>query len=219
MKYFIAITLSLVLLVGLLSCKKDRFTANGNVVAETREVGQFSGISSTGSTSVKVIYGTTFKVVVKGSSNLVPQFATRVVNDILYLSFEDINVRNDDIEVVLTMPTIAKIVVSGDSEIDLKGNFPELPTLDISLSGSAEVEAENLMQIAQVNVEISGAAEVDFEDVLVKRAETNISGSGEVKFQVQDNLKAKISGSGKVYYKGNPTIQQDISGSGKLIKF
>lgn len=218
MKHFSIIILGLVAIINFSACKKDRLTANGNIISETRDIAQFTGVSSSGATPVKITYGTNFKVVVKGSSNLVPQFTTRVVNNILYLSFEHVNVHRDDIEVELTMPSIRRVSVSGSGEIDIKGSFPAQQSLHVSLSGSAEVEVENPIQVEQVNVEISGSGEVDLEEVGAKQAEANVSGSGSVKFQVSDNLKAKISGSGKVYYKGNPTIQQDISGSGKLIK-
>ena len=211
--------LVLTTIFSLSACKKDRLTANGNITSETRDVAQFTGISSSGATEVKVTYGTTFNVVVKGSSNLIPQFTTRVVNNVLYLGFEHVNVHRDDIEVELTMPSIQRVSVSGSGEIDIKGSFPAQQSLSVDISGSAEVEVENPMLVERVNVEISGSGDADLEEVTAKQADANISGSGNVKFQVSDHLKAKISGSGKVYYRGNPTVQQDISGSGKLIKF
>lgn len=218
MKHFITLILGLVAIINFAACKKDRLTANGDLLSETRDVAQFSGVNSSGATPVKINYGTTFKVVVKGSSNLVPRFTTRVVNNILYLSFEHVNVHRDDIEVELTMPTINKIALSGSGKVAIMGSFPAQQNLSVSLSGSAEVKVGNTMQVTNVNVEISGSGEVDLTEVGAKQAEANISGSGTAKFQVQDHLKAKISGSGKVYYSGTPTIQQDISGSGQLIK-
>ncbi len=219
MKHFTTIILGLVVIINFSACKKDRLTANGDIISETRDVNQFTGVSSSGATPVKINYGTTFKVIVKGSSNIVPRFTTRVVNNILHLSFEHVNVHRDDIEVELTMPNINKISVSGSGEVDVKGSFPSQQSLSVSLSGSAEVKVEDLMQVERVNIEISGSGEINLEKVGAKQAEANISGSGTARFQVQDHLKAKISGSGKVYYTGNPTVQQDISGSGKLIKF
>ncbi|MDQ8003611.1 MAG: head GIN domain-containing protein [Pedobacter sp.] len=218
MKHFIIIILGLIAIINFSACKKDRLTGNGNIISETRDIAQFTGVNSSGATDVKITYGTTFKVVVKGSSNLIPYFKTRVTNNVLYLGYENANVKDDDIEVEITMPSITKIDVSGSGEIDIKGSFPAQQSLSVAISGSAEVEVESPMLVEQVKVEISGSGEADLEEVGAKQAEANVSGSGSVKFQVSDNLKAKISGSGKVYYKGNPTIQQDISGSGKLIK-
>lgn len=219
MKKVIAILLGFVVVISFSACKKDRLTANGNIISETRNLGQFTGISSSGATPVEVKYGTEFNVVVKGSSNIVPHYTTRIVNNVLHIGFEGVNVRRDDVEVILTMPTLNRIDLSGSTEVEIEGNFPVIANLNVSMSGSGKVEADNALQIDNVKVDISGSGTVDFEDVTSKTADADISGSGSLRIQVQNRIKAKISGSGKVYYKGNPVIQQDISGSGKLIKF
>lgn len=219
MKHFIAIVLGLIAIINLSACKKDRLTANGNIISETRGLGQFTGVSSSGATPVEIKYGTEYSIEIKGSSNIVPHYITRVVNNILYIGFENANVRRDDIEVVLTMPTIRKIELSGSTKAAIKDTFPNVANFEVSISGSGNVKLENPMQAENVDVEISGSGEVDFEKMNTKKAEVDISGSGNVKIQVEDRLKAKISGSGKVYYRGNPVVQQDISGSGKVIKF
>lgn len=219
MKRVIAMVLSLVVVIHFSACKKDRLTANGNIVSETRKLGQFTGLSSSGATPVEVKYGTEFSVVVKGSSNIVQHYTTRIVNNVLHIGFERVNVSRDDVEVILTMPTLNKVELSGSTEVEIEGNFPLIANLNVSISGSGKVEADDAMQIENVKVDISGSGKMDFEAVTSKTAEADISGSGSLRLWVQDKIKAKISGSGKLYYKGNPVIQQDISGSGKLIKF
>jgi len=219
MKRVVAIVLCLVVAIHFSACKKDRLTGNGNIISETRNLGQFTGISSSGASPVEVKYGTEFSVVVKGSSNIVPRYTTKVVNNVLHIGFEGVSISRDDVEVILTMPSFNKVELSGSTEVEIEGNFPVIANLNVSISGSGKVEADNTMQIDNVKVDISGSGKVDFEAVTSKTADADISGSGSLKLQVQDRIKAKISGSGKVYYKGNPVIQQDISGSGKLIKF
>jgi len=219
MKHFIAIALGLIVIINFSACKKDRLTANGNIISETRGLGQFTGVSSSGATPVEIKYGTEYSIEIKGSSNIVPHYITRVVNNILYIGFENANVHRDDIEVVLTMPMIRKIELSGSTKAAIKGPFPDVANFEVSISGSGNVKLENSMQAENVDVEISGSGEVDFEKMSTKKVEVDISGSGNVRIQVEDRLKAKISGSGKVYYRGNPVVQQDISGSGKVIKF
>lgn len=219
MKHFIAIVLGLIVIINFSACKKDRLTANGNIISETRGLGQFTGVSSSGATPVEIKYGTEYSIEIKGSSNIVPHYITRVVNNILYIGFENANVHRDDIEVVLTMPMIRKIELSGSTKAAIKGPFPDVANFEVSISGSGNVKLENPMQTENVDIEISGSGEVDFEKMNAKKAEVSISGSGNVKIQVEDRLKAEISGSGKVYYSGNPVVQQSISGSGKVIKF
>jgi len=219
MRTLVAIVFGLAVIIHLSACKKDRLTANGNIVSETRNLGQFTGISSSGATPVEVKYGTEFSVVVKGSSNIVPHYTTRVVNNVLHIGFERLSISRDDVEVILTMPTLNSVELSGSTEVEIEGNFPAIANFKVSISGSGKVEAETPLQIDNVKVDISGSGQVDFEEVTTKTADADISGSGSLKLQVQDRIKAKISGSGKIYYRGNPVVQQDISGSGKLIKF
>ncbi|WP_113662963.1 head GIN domain-containing protein [Pedobacter nanyangensis] len=219
MKRVFAILLGLFVVIHFSACKKDRLTANGNIISETRNLGQFTGISSSGATPVEVKYGTEFRVVVKGSSNIVPHYTTRVVNNVLHIGFERIGISRDDVEVILTMPILNRIELSGSTEVEVEGSFPAIASLNVSISGSGKVEVDHAIQVDQVKVDISGSGTVDFEEVLAKTADADISGSGSLRLQVQDRIKAKISGSGKIYYRGNPVVQQDISGSGKLIKF
>ncbi|WP_461789530.1 head GIN domain-containing protein [Pedobacter sp.] len=217
MKQFLFI--GLLLVVGLSACKKDRITANGNIITEHRDLGAFNGIRSSGSTPVKVFYGDEFKVLVKGSSNLIPYFETRVVGTTLYLGFENINISRDDIEVEVTLPAIQKIELSGSGDVNIINTFPVLQNLAVRLSGSGKVEALSSMAVVQAHITISGSGNVNLEPLSALEADLTISGSGNAKLQVQQQLKATISGSGKVYYRGNPSLQQEISGSGKVIKF
>jgi hypothetical protein len=207
------------LIIGLVACKKDRITANGNVISEQRDLRNFNGLSASGSTPVKIYYGNEFSVLVKGSSNLIPYFKTKVVNQTLQLGFENASVRRDDIEVEVTLPIVEKIEISGSSNVSIYDSFPTLQNLIVKLSGSGKVEALKPIATEQALITISGSGNVDLKQLSALRAEVTISGSGNAELQVQNQLKATISGSGKVYYRGNPSIQQDVSGSGRLIKF
>ncbi|ETZ22958.1 head GIN domain-containing protein [Pedobacter sp. V48] len=202
-----------------ISCSKDRLTASGDKITEERNPGNFTGINASGSNPVHVVYGTDFKVVLKGSDNLVPHFKTKVMSSVLYLEYERTSVQHDDIEVFITMPLIDRVSLSGSGEVEIKGQFPDVDTFRASLSGSGEIEVDETFNARQAKVDISGSGNADLEKLNVKNADIDISGSGDVKIKVQELLKAAISGSGKVYYWGTPQVNSDISGSGKVIKF
>jgi hypothetical protein len=53
-------------------------------------------------------------------------------------------------------------------------------------------------------------------DVPAEKAETHISGSGDIRVNLSQSLTARISGSGSVYYRGNPSVSTNISGSGTV---
>jgi hypothetical protein len=65
---------------------------------------------------------------------------------------------------------------------------------------------------------ISGSGDVYAFGFSAKKANVDISGSGNTRITASDELKVKISGSGNVYYKGSPDVTVNISGSGDVIK-
>lgn len=199
-------------------CSKDRLAASGNQVTDTRFPGEFTGISSSGSTHVQVTYGGDLKVVLKGSDNLIPHFKTSVSNGILHLNYEDINVQDDDIEVYVTLPTINYATVSGSGRIDISGGFPSINQFKLSISGSGDIFVKDEFEVEDIQMDISGSGKADLLKVNSNNAEVNISGSGNASITTQNTLKARISGSGIVYYNGNPQVDANVSGSGKVVK-
>lgn len=202
----------------LMACSKDKLTANGDKTTETRQPGNFTGVNTSGSTIIHINYGTEHKVVLKGSNNLIPYYKTEIINGILYLGYQKASVQHDDLEAFVTLPYLNNISVSGSSNVDIAGQFPTIETFKVSISGSGEIEADDLLTAKETNVNISGSGEADLKKLNSKKADVDLSGSGEVKIGVETHLKVRISGSGKVQYLGLPEIDSKISGSGKLIK-
>ena len=201
-----------------MACSKDKLTASGDKTAETREPGNFTGVNTSGSTGIHISYGSAHKVVLKGSNNLLPHYKTEIVNGILYLGYQKASVQHDDVEAFVTLPYLNTISLSGSTEVDIAGQFPVIETFKISISGSGEVEANDLITARETNISISGSGEADLKKLSTKKADIDLSGSGSVTIGVEDHLKVRISGSGKVEYLGVPEVDSKISGSGKLIK-
>ena len=215
MKYYI----TLLAAVLLFSCTKDRITGSGPVVTETRTVAEFSKIHINGSTTVYITQGAVASVEVKAFSNLLPYFETKVSNGNLMLGYKELtNVRNDNVEVFITMPMIEGISINGSSEVTTQGMFSASTEIVLSVNGSGTIT----MQQAQTNylkAKISGSGEIGGYGIAAKEAEIDISGSGDVNLTVQEKLHAIIRGSGEINYKGSPTsVITDISGSGKVTK-
>lgn len=202
-----------------ISCTKDTLNADGNVITEVRMPGSFTGVHSSGSNPVNITYGTEFKVEIRGSANLIPRYKTNIHNGVLDLGYEFVNVRNDDIEVFVTMPVIRSAGMSGSGRLSVSGNFPEQDLFRLSISGSSKTVIKDAFHVGEVNVDISGSGDADLEKILAGKGDVRISGSGDLRLHVSDFLKVRISGSGKVYYTGNATVDSQISGSGRVIKF
>jgi hypothetical protein len=202
----------------LAACSKDKLTASGDKITETRQPGIFTGVNTSGSTTIHISYGSEHKVVLKGSSNLIPYYKTEIINGVLYLGYQKASVQHDDIEAFVTLPFLNIISLSGSSDVDIAGQFPIIETLKVSISGSGEVEANDPLTAKETNISISGSGEAALKKLGTKKADIDMSGSGSVKIGVEQHLKVRISGSGKVEYLGTPEIDSKISGSGKLTK-
>lgn len=201
------------------SCTKDRLTANGDRITETRSLTEFTNLRISGANRVNVSYGNEYKVVLKGSSNLIPYFKTTLDGKSLNLTYKNANVNHDDIEIFVTMPFIKGASLSGSGGLDIDGSFDTINEFDLSISGSGDASVNHELIVNKMNIKISGSGKAFFQKAIAKEADIDISGSGDAHLQVSDYLKARISGSGEVYYKGSPQVDSKISGSGKLIKF
>ncbi|SKB71227.1 head GIN domain-containing protein [Daejeonella lutea] len=202
-----------------ISCTKDRLTADGNIISDVRQPGTFTGVSSSGSNPITIAYGSTYKVEIRGSANLIPRYKTEIHNGVINLGYEHVNVHNDDIEVFVTLPALNKAAMSGSGRLWIDGNFPAQDLFRLSISGSSKTNVRGSFTANEVNVDISGSGDVQMENIIAKKGDVRISGSGDVRMNVQNTLKARISGSGKVYYTGNATVDSEVSGSGQVIKF
>lgn len=213
--------LTLFTLIGILfiGCSKDRLTASGDKITETRFPGEFNGVNTSGTNPVYITYGTEFKVELRGSNNLISHFKTNVMSNTLYLGYENANVQHDDVEVFITLPTLKKIAISGSSTVNIDGSFPATNSFRLSISGSGGTIVKDPFESDEVLVDISGSGKADIQKINSKKADIDVSGSGDARVTVQNNLKARISGSGKIYYTGNAEVDADVSGSGKVIKF
>lgn len=200
-----------------LSCSKERISGNGAVTTEQRNVSNFTSINTAGSTRVHISEGAVFKVEVKGYSNLLPYYETKLVNNELRLGFKTgVNIKNDNTEVFVTLPVLEGVKLSGSGDISATGTFPAVNDLYAEIAGSGNI---NLSQGSAVflHASIAGSGNIDAHGILADKVETFTSGSGNTEVSVNSHLSVKISGSGNVYYYGNPLIVTNISGSGAVI--
>jgi hypothetical protein len=217
MKKEILYVLSVLLLLTT-ACSKERISGSGSVVTEDRQVNAFTKVSLKGPSFVYITKGNNFNVQVKAYGNLLPYFETRVVNGTLELGYkDDLSIRNENSEVYITLPVLNGLSIYGSGDIETTGNFNDNPSFETSVYGSGNIEiregaADNF------SATIAGSGDVYAFGLSAKKANVEVSGSGNVRITAKDELKVKISGSGNIYYKGSPDISVNISGSGDVIK-
>ncbi|HRG83098.1 MAG TPA: head GIN domain-containing protein [Chitinophagaceae bacterium] len=216
MKRGIGITMISAIL-ALSSCTKERVSGHGSVTTESRNISGFTNVSTAGSTNIYISPGAAFKVEVKGYSNLLPYYETKLVNNTLQLGFkEGVNVKNDNTEVFITMPSLNGISLAGSGNISTSGIFPNVTDFNSRIEGSGNIDFSN-GTCSNFYATIEGSGNIKAMNMVADKAETNTTGSGNTEITANTQLKVRITGSGNVYYRGTPVITTNIAGSGAVI--
>jgi hypothetical protein len=225
--YFLAVAFAVMLTTANASAQSNRDTRN---VSDFTEVG--FGIA--GNLTIKI--GSPFSVVLEGDRDYLSEVETVVKNGKLIIKCDNFRIlRNQKVNVFITMPSIKGLGVSGSGEArvenavsadafsaSLSGSgkiFMKDLTADsfyCNISGSGEVIVEGKGGADRGNVTISGSGNYTGGNFEIDKLTVNISGSGGIDCKVVDSLASNISGSGNVVYSGNPKVDSRSSGSGHV---
>lgn len=213
---------------------------DGNVKKETRQVANFTSLSSHGSIDVKINYGTSNSIQIEADGNLLPYIETNVENGQLNIQTKkNVNLKSrSKMTVFVSMTKINGLQLSGSGNILGNGNFTgdgkteislsgsgninlssgSFKNLDFSISGSGNINVKH-GSAAEITASVSGSGNIDCSNISADDVDVKISGSGNARVTVNKSLTANIMGSGNVFYKGTATnISTKVAGSGKAIK-
>ncbi len=239
MKRFINFPVILALVLWMPSCiiinEDDGFCpqANGSYVTEEIAFPPLRGFELNMAAEVYYTYGPEQRVTVEARTDVLDVLSTEVRNGIWDIEL-DRCLQYNNVEVYITTPFVDHIELAGsglirstnvietnqDLELRLSGSGEidlalEIDELDLDLSGSGDCILEGIGDEADVYT--SGSGDVDAFAFELLDVNVEISGSGDVRTTVLENLWVRITGSGDVYYRGMPDITVDITGSGDLI--
>ncbi len=228
MKYTYCILL-LSITIGLSSCEDEYGIEEIEVIYDTIP---FDRIHLETSSDIRIIQSNIFQVVVRGQERDVNDTEVRVIQEQLII--EEHGHIDPGHLIKIYVPEISELECFGSSLIYGESEFRQSRTMNLTLSGSGELDmyldTDNLdVRLSgsgyiylegladNVDLDISGSGWVrsfylnsDFSDV-------RIDGSGSAEVTVDADLDVVIHGSGDVYFKGDPQISTFITGSGKVI--
>jgi len=235
--------LFLLLLLGALTASAqwpwERIEGNGKMAKQTRSMGTYTAISSSGFWDVMIAYGESNTITVEGDENLLPYIETEVENYKLVIKTKGkVNLRSHSkVTVYVSLTRLTGISLSGSGDImgegkfrnegatdfhisgsgSIKMSFDKVSTADVSISGSGNLHLVGAANT--VNAKISGSGNADCSELISDDATAHISGSGNIKLNANKSVDASISGSGNVSYKGAATdVRKHVAGSGRLTK-
>src|SRR5687767_13606668 len=217
------------LLTGIVACNDDSGIQEIELTLDTE---YFDRIRLETSSDVRIIQSDIFRVVLTGEERDVNDVEVNVIND--RLTIDENGSNHQDLLIKIYVPEISELQSLGSSFIFGESHFTQNRDLNISLTGSGEIDFA--IDTDDLDVELSGSGDI-FLEGNVQTLDTDLSGSGWVKsfgleseltdvringsgsaeVTVITDLDVFIHSSGNVFYKGHPTINAQITGSGELI--
>ncbi|MBL7701163.1 MAG: DUF2807 domain-containing protein [Ferruginibacter sp.] len=211
-------------------------TGSGNIISETRQTGNFEGISVGGSFDVEVKTGTETSVVVEADDNIMKYIETTVSGGVLRIRTEGMNnYSNVHMKVLITVPGLNSIKASASAEVEVEGILANQGRLIFKASSSASIRAE--VNAPEVETEASSSGTVTLSgktkthkagasssgdikcfDLLSENVIAGASSSGNIEVHASVSLNAQASSSGSVDYRGAATVTKSESSSGSVEK-
>ena len=213
----------------------DCVSGSGNQVSQTRNVGTFTSVETSGSIKVFLKQGPVSSVRITADDNILKELETYVRNGKLVIdldgSFCDVGpitvyVTSKDYEAVHASGAVeilgeGKLTVQ-DFDLDLSGSSKvvlDLNAANVKTSSSGASEIHLTGQAGSHELDLSGSSSVDALDFVVSRYRIESSGASNSRINVLNELSISSSGSSDVQYRGNPTtIKNSESGASSLKK-
>lgn len=216
-------------------------TSEREITTQERLVGEFSRLSSAGSTPITYIQSNISKVVIEGNPEHISKMITEVRGGTLYIEMQKGSYRNLNLHVTVFSPVLDEVSMSGSGSFHDKnghktngdiryssagsGKFNigriECASFDAHLAGSGTLSVEYLMCSGNASLSTSGSGGLTVQKMVSKGdVSLRLSGSG---YGLLDDveigdLKIHISGSGSVKVNGLARdVSASISGSGSVM--
>jgi hypothetical protein len=213
MKNFIYLPMFIYLF--LVSCQDDdMIVGSGRIVTENRALGDFTKVRSEGVFEVTITQGPVQSVEISADDNIIGQVKTTVTNNELRLSLKNDGYNRVTLKAKITVPQLNSLNNSGTGSMAVN-QISESGHFKVRNSGTGNIKING--NATSLSVYNEGTGRFKGFDFMVKDAEVETIGTGDVEVNCSDNLKVTIEGSSKVYYKGNPILDVHINGSGSTV--
>ena len=210
---------------------------SGVVVSETRKVADFNSIEINFPVELTIQQGNATALTVEAEDNLLPQLATRVSGNIMYIESSQpdwtrrvnptrpvkVHVTVKDLQRV-DFPSAGTLRVekfqANNLELSISGagtvNLSDMTAkaLTVNLSGAGNITASG--KVDSLNMDISGFGSFQGGDLASQSADITISGAGNATVWARSSLNVNISGTGSVNYYGSPNVTREVSGLGSV---
>lgn len=191
---------------------------SGKIVTKTLNLGSFNAVKLQGTQDVRITQGSAYKVVVKGSENIMKYNDISVANKELVISLVKNKPNNfkSDVVVYLTVPNLDKIVSNGTGDIEFNGTF-KTGEISAVLNGTGDIEIPAL-NASNLKANLNGTGDIK---VSAKSKEVSffLNGTGDIDAKILDaqDLNASLSGTGDINVSGiSVNAFYSVTGTGDI---
>lgn len=210
---------------------------SGVVVTENRKLADFSSIEINYPVELTIQQGSATALTIEGEDNVLPQLATRVTGDTLYIENNQpdwakrVN-STHPVRIKMTIKDLQRvdfpsagslqigtfhtdhlaISISGAGSINLSALTAK--SLTVNLSGAGNINASGAVD--NLEMDISGFGGFQGGDLASQSVHVGLSGAGNATVWAKSSLNVDISGAGSVKYYGSPSVTKNISGLGTV---
>ena len=187
-------------------------TGSGKRVAQKRDIGSFTSITTEGAFHIEVTCQKDPTLEIEADDNIIPLITTEIRNNVLNLSNSQGYSVNEPIRIKLSVPNLEGLSVSGAGKIDIKGMNND--SFEINSNGAPAIFVSGTTKT--INIDSSGAGQIDTQNLRAARASVEAKGAAKIELDVDEQLDVTVSGPSSVFYKGNPSVNKTINGPGKV---
>lgn len=212
-------------------------TGSGNVISETREVGNFTSVHLDGIGRLVVEQGDTDSLTIEADDNILPYLKAQVEDQVMVLGFADrtiaftprggsrivfhVSVRSLEgvglsgagkAEIGPVTGESLRVEARGAGDIEL-ASF-EGQRLQVVVNGGAKLQLSG--KVDTQSVEIEGAGNYAAEGLQSQTCSIEVKGAGNARVWAEGTLNVEITGAGLVQYKGSPQVTKNITGAGSV---
>jgi hypothetical protein len=205
-------------------------------VKQTRQVGNFEVVSSSGGIDVILTQGPSTSVVVEAAPEAQEHVVIETQGQTLRIGWErNYSWRNllsnkRKVNVYITCPKLTGLALSGGADATGQSTF-KADDFKINASGGSDVKltltAKSLTSVAsggsdidlagrvdRQKVEVSGGSDYNAFSLQSNTADVQASGGSDAKISVNDELTSSASGGSDVHYKGSARVTRSSSSGG-----
>jgi len=193
-----------------------KLRGSGIAKTESREVTQFSSIST--NSVGKIIIKQTGKesLTITADDNILPLLESRVADNILYLTIKNDTSFNptQPIEFMVEVKRLESLKINGVGSVEVQDI--QSKNLSISFDGVGGMTIAGNVDV--LDLSLDGVGSFNGENLKTKQATIRSKGVGSVVVNVSEQLDASVLGLGSIEYIGSPQVKEFVKGLGSVKK-